>query len=289
MRWRALVSIACLFVCVLVADQAVAQTAGTQPVGKPVELLQFMHSDSAAAKPHENSVAKNRSKSHFAAKEPATTKRASRESRANEASRATAMGVSNAAAREPSAPTSETIRPPVMQAIAVPTLRPGLTTSSKIAIDHQNVPVVSPDDANEIDLATSEQSAPASDALLGAATAVKETNTETAAPADKPDSGAAIVSQTPSINVGGASWLLQVMAALGIAVVTGVVAWFLVGSAPLQVSGRLNARRYRGAANSRTAMLAFHTGLKPFNNLAAHVNDAINYVFRLYRRISCQT
>jgi hypothetical protein len=148
--------------------------------------------------------------------------------------------------------------------------------------------VVSPDDVNEIDLAASEQGAPASDVLLAAATAVKETNTETAAPADRADSGAAIVSQTPSVNVGGASWLLQVMAALGIAVVTGVVAWFLVGSAPLQVSGKLNARRYGGVANSRTAMFA-HTGLKPFNELAAHVNDAINYVFRLYRRILCQT
>jgi hypothetical protein len=36
-------------------------------------------------------------------------------------------------------------------------------------------------------------------------------------------------------------------------------------------------------------MFAFHMGLKPFNDLAAHVNDAINYVFRLYRRILCQT
>jgi hypothetical protein len=286
MQWRAFVSIACLFVCVLVADQAVAQTAGTQPVGKPIELLQFMH---PASKPHANSVAKNRSKSHLAAKDPASTKRASHESRSNEAPRATAMVVSNAAARGPSAPTSETAKPPVTQAIAVPTLRPGLATSSKIAIDHQTALVVSPDDVNEIDLAASEQGAPASDVLLAAATAVKETNTETAAPADRADSGAAIVSQTPSVNVGGASWLLQVMAALGIAVVTGVVAWFLVGTAPLQVSGKLNARGYRGVANSRTAMFAFHTGLRPFNDLAAHVNDAINYVFRLYRRILCQT
>jgi hypothetical protein len=260
MQWRAFVSIACLFVCVLVADQAVAQTAGTQPVGKPIELLQFMHPGNAASKPHANSVAENRSKSHLAAKDPASTKRASHESRSNEAPRATAMVVSNAAARGPSAPTSETAKPPVTQAIAVPTMRPGLATSSKIAIDHQTALVVSPDDVNEIDLAASEQGAPASDVLLAAATAVKETNTETAAPADRADSGAAIVSQTPSVNVGGASWLLQVMAALGIAVVTGVVAWFLVGSAPLQVSGKLNARRYRGVAKAGRRCLRFTWG-----------------------------
>jgi hypothetical protein len=289
MRWRSLVSIACLFVSVLVADQAVAQTAGTQPVGKPIELLQFMHSDNAAAKPHENSVAKNRSKSHLAAKDPATTKRASRESRANEASRATAMGVSNAAAREPSAPTSETTRPPVMQAIAVPTLRPDVATSSKIAIDHQTVLVVSPDVANEIDLAAGEQGAPATDALPAAATAASETYTETAAPAVKPNSGAAVVSQTPSVNVGSFSWLLQVTAALGIAVAIGAVTWFLIGSAPLPVSGELDARRYRGVANSRTAELAFHTALKPFNDFAVYVKHTINYVLCLYRRILCQT
>jgi hypothetical protein len=78
------------------------------------------------------------------------------------------------------------------------------------------------------------------------------------------------------------------MAALGIAVAIGAITWFLIGSAPLPVSGELDARSYRGVANSRTAMFA-HTGLKPFNELAARVNDAINYVFRLYRRILCQT
>ena len=109
---------------------------------------------------------------------------------------------------------------------------------------HANAKAVSPDDANEIDLAANEQGAPASDALLAAATAVKATNTETTASADKPASGAAVVSQTPSGNVDGTSWLLQVMAALGTAVAIGAGAWFLIGSAPLRrvsVSSSLNA------------------------------------------------
>ena len=94
--------------------------------------------------------------------------------------------------------------------------------------------MASPDDANEIDLAANEQGAPVSDAPLSAATAVKGTSIETAAPTDKSDTGAAAVSQTPSSNVSGASWLLQVMAALAAAVATGWVAWFLIGSAPLR-------------------------------------------------------
>jgi len=239
MQCRAFSSISYLFVLVLVGGQAVAQTAGTRPVGKPIQLLQFTHPGNSEAKPHEKSVAKNRSKSHLAAKDPASTKRVS-----NEAPHETAVVVSATAARGPSAPTSKAAWPAVVQAIAVPSLRPGLATSSKIAIDSQAVRVVSPDDANEIDLAANEQGAPASDALLAAATAVKATNTETTASADKPASGAAVVSQKPSGNVGGTSWLLEVMAALGTAVAIGAVAWFLIGSAPLRrvsVSSSLNA------------------------------------------------
>jgi len=233
-------SISCLFVCVLVGGQAVAQTAGTGPVGKPIQLLQLMHPGNSEAKPHERSVAKHKSKSHLAAKDPASTKLASKESTSNEAPHITAVVA--AAARAPSAPTSETALPAAVQAIvaenagAVPTLRPGpaIAPPSELAIDSQTVRVASPDDANEIDLAANEQGAPVSDALLAAATAVKATSTEAAAPADKSDTGAAAVSQTPSSNVSGASWLLQVMAALGAAVATGSVAWFLIGSAPLR-------------------------------------------------------
>jgi hypothetical protein len=82
-----------------------------------------------------------------------------------------------------------------------------------------------------MDLATDEQDARASDTLMAAATAANATSTETAAPPDESDSGAATVSRTPSNNVGSASWLLQVMGALGAAVAVGSIAWFLIGSA----------------------------------------------------------
>jgi hypothetical protein len=267
MECRAFASIGCLFVCVLVGGQAVAQTAGTGPVGKPIELLQLMHPGNSAAKSHERSAAKHTSKSHPAAKKPASTKLASKESTSNGAPHVAAVVAAAAAPQVPSAPTSETawsavkaIRPDIrdhlvgaaVQAIRVdirdhlvgavqaivaqnaaagPTLLPGsaIAPPSKLAIDRQTVRVASPDDANEIDLATDEQSAP-----VAAATAVKATITEMAAPADQSDAGAAAASQTPSSNISSTSWLLRVMGALGTAAAVGLVAWFLIGSAPLR-------------------------------------------------------
>jgi hypothetical protein len=230
----------------------------TGPVGKPIQLLQLMHPGNSAAKSHERSAAKHTSKSHPAAKKPASTKLASKESTSNGAPHVTAVVAAAAAPQVPSAPTSETawsaavrairadirdhlvgaaVQAIVAQNAAAPTLLPGsaIAPPSEPAIDSQTVQVASPDDANEIDLATDEQGAPVSDALVAAATAVKATSTETAAPADpKSDSGAAAVLQTPSSNVGSTSWLLRVMGALGTAVAVGSVAWFLIGSALLR-------------------------------------------------------
>jgi hypothetical protein len=276
MECRAFASIGCLFVCVLVGGQAVAQTAGTGPVGKPIQLLQLMHPGNSAAKSHERSAAKHTSKSHPAAKKPTSTKLASKESTSNGAPHATAVVAAAAAPQVPSAPTSETAWSAAVKAIradirdhlvgaavqairadikdhlvgaavqaivaqnaaAVPTLLPGsaIAPPSELAIDSQTVRVASPDDANEIDLATDKQGAPVTDALVAAVTAVKATITETAAPADQSDSGAAAASRTPSSNVSSTSWLLRVMGALGTAVAVGSVAWFLIGPAPLRTA-----------------------------------------------------
>jgi hypothetical protein len=94
-------SVGCLFVCVLIGGQAVAQTAGTGPVGKPIQLLQLMHPGNSEAKPHERSVAKHRSKSHLAAKDPASTKLASKESTSNGAPHVTAVVAAAPAGRGP--------------------------------------------------------------------------------------------------------------------------------------------------------------------------------------------
>ena len=98
-------------------------------------------------------------------------------------------------------------------------------TPSELVIDR----VASPNDANDTDLAANAEGALESDAPSAAATVVKAASTETIAPADKSNSGAAVVSQTPSSGIGSMSWLLWVIAALSGAVATGSLAWFLIG------------------------------------------------------------
>jgi hypothetical protein len=67
-------AIGCLFICGLFGGQAAAQTASTEPVGKPIQLLQLTHPGKPEAKPHERSAAKHTSKSHLAAKKSASPK-----------------------------------------------------------------------------------------------------------------------------------------------------------------------------------------------------------------------
>jgi hypothetical protein len=96
---------------------------------------------------------------------------------------------------------------------------------SKLVIDGKAVRVASPDHADDIDLATDAQGAPSP----AAATIVTAASTETIAPADESNSGAAALSQTPSSSIGSMSWLLWIIAALSGAVATGSLAWFLIG------------------------------------------------------------
>jgi hypothetical protein len=96
---------------------------------------------------------------------------------------------------------------------------------SKLVIDGKALRVASPDHADDIDLATDAQGAPSP----AAATIVTAASTETIAPADESNSGAAALSQTPSSSIGSMSWLLWIIAALSGAVATGSLAWFLIG------------------------------------------------------------
>jgi hypothetical protein len=220
-----------LFVCGLFGCQGVAQTASTEPVGKPMQLPQPMHPGKSETKPRERSAAKHSSKAHLAAKKRASTKLASKESTSNGAAHVTAV------AARPAATPSETAWPLAARAsvaesaAAVSILQPGpaMAPPSELVINGEAVRVASPDDANEIDLAANSQGALVSDASPAAATVVKAASTETVAPADKSNSGAAAVSQTPSSRIGSMSWLLRVIAALSGAVATGSVAWFLIG------------------------------------------------------------
>jgi hypothetical protein len=139
---------------------------------------------------------------------------------------------------------------------------PAPPTTGELVVGGQTVQVRSPDEANELDLAADTPSAPAtlpapaSDtaapapdsaplynlaaanaAAAPAAPAASDPGqTTTAAPADPATAAAAIDAPkadlvAPKTSVGSASWIMQIMAALGGAVAAGSAAWFLIGSA----------------------------------------------------------
>jgi hypothetical protein len=183
-------AIGSLFVCGLFGGQGVAQTA-TESVDKLMQLLQPVNPGKSETKPSDRSAAKrSSSKAPPAAKKRASAKPAAKESTLNGASQ---------------------------------------VTPSELVIDGEAVRVASPDDTNDIDLAANAHGTPASDASPPAATVVTTAGTETIAPADKSNSGATALSQTPSSSIGSMSWLLWIIAALSGAVATGSIAWFLIG------------------------------------------------------------
>jgi len=99
---------------------------------------------------------------------------------------------------------------------------------SEIEVGGQTVQVAAPDQLNAIDLAA--------DNTGNAA--------PTVAPADRADIGPVArtvltsrVMHESANPVGGASWIAQVLAALGGAFAAGAVAWFLIGSGPVRMYG----------------------------------------------------
>jgi hypothetical protein len=109
-----------------------------------------------------------------------------------------------------------------------------------VVVNGQTVQISAPDEVNDLDRAASEQS-------------TAEQSADTRAPQPSGDSdmqsamtrvASATVSDDAGQNanqhaspVGSASWIAQVMAALGGAVAAGAVAWFLIGSGPVRTYG----------------------------------------------------
>jgi hypothetical protein len=210
-------AIGSLFVCGLFSGQGVAQTA-TETVDKLMQLLQPMNPDKSETKPSDSSAAKHSSrKAPHAAKKRASTKPAAKESTLNGASEATV-------------PPSEH----VIDGEAVPRLGLDAGHSAKVAtgvdpfVEAFRAGMISPEAANDIDLAADAQGTLARDASPAAVTVVTATVSETIAPADNSNSGAVAVSQMPSSGIGTMSWLLRVIAAVSGAAATGSAAWFLI-------------------------------------------------------------
>jgi hypothetical protein len=80
-------AVGCLFICGLFGGQGMAQTASTEPGGKP---MQPMHPGKSETTPLERSAVKHSSKAHPVAKKRASTKPVSKESTSNGAPQVTA-------------------------------------------------------------------------------------------------------------------------------------------------------------------------------------------------------
>ncbi len=200
-----------------------AATTGAQAVtgaepGKPLQLLQGANgSGRAKAKPHLR-MAHHHGKVHFAAAKT----HASRSEEAAETAKAAPTPDDPPANIWPSAPAGLaptnvaaglTMQAPPAAAVPGP---------SELVVGGRTVDVVPPDQANDIDLAAN---APQT-------AAVKPPQDDAAA---KPAAATAFVAaahEQDEAAVGSASWIAQVLAALGGAVAAGSVAWFLIGSTP---------------------------------------------------------
>jgi hypothetical protein len=175
---------------------------------------------------------------------------------------AAAGPVTRAPAAPSSAPTSAPVAAPAAAALPPPPqpAPPAAPTTGELVIGGQAVQVRSPDEANELDLAANAPSAPAPTPASDKSAARSDSATlynlagpnaaaaSEAAPAgNAPPTGtvppaavAALAAEMdsakaeaapPKSSIGSASWIMQIMAALGGAAAAGSAAWFLIGSA----------------------------------------------------------
>ena len=213
-------------ISVMTVGGAMAQTATDTGAGKPIQLLQVAtQPDKTKSKPHAKRIMKIRTaakrtgrRHHLAAERPIHVAEA-----AKPAAPAAAPADVWANVTPVTAPATVASAAPAPQlAAAAPE-----STPSELVVGGQTVHVVSPDDANEIDRAA--------DAQIIPSVAAKQSAVAPAAPAA--DTATIALAHEQTSNVGTASWIAQILAALGGAVAAGAAAWFLMGSAPQRTYG----------------------------------------------------
>jgi len=208
-----------------------AQTATDAAPGKPIPLLQILAKpEKTKTKPHLKRVSKAARKIHLATvhRRLAAARTAPAHSAipaASHAADAPAPAPAAAVAPWPETPPAAAAAPAVPAAIA--------PDPSQITVAGQTVQIVSSDEVSDIDRAASE--ANAAPVTPAAATTTASTDIDKAQP-PAPSMVAATVMQAHS-EVGSASWIAQILAALGGAGAAGFLAWFLMGSTPQRTYG----------------------------------------------------
>ena len=239
---------AIIFVSSMTAGSAVAQTATGQAAGSPLQLLKIVGQPTKTA--HARHIARAVAKTKVAATKErrhhhrtilaAKRRHAPPQVAAAATPPAPASGPAPAAVAPANTPASiwPAVNPaaPTEIAAAAPTppaLAPTDPPTSELVVGGQKVQVASPNDVNDMDLAANDHAARASDAAPPAAASPAMSD---AVAVQKSDSmKAAPTSQHAAI--GSASWIMQVLAALGGALTAGSVAWFLIGGAPQRTYG----------------------------------------------------
>ncbi len=196
---------------VMAVGGAAAQTTTNTAPGKPIPLLQILtQPDKTKTKLHAKRMSRTAGKTHIASAKAKPVRPMQAAAEAPEAADA-------------AAPAEIAVAEPVAE------LAPAFTDRmpSEVTIAGQSVQVVSADEVNEIDLATN-------DVEAAARTAAPSPIVE-AAPQSVPAKAAP--PQGDAREVSNASWIAQVLAALGGAIAAGSLAWFLIGPAPQRTYG----------------------------------------------------
>jgi hypothetical protein len=198
---------------VLTAGSTIAQPTGTA-TSKPISILKILGpSDNAKIKPHGHRLGMPTWRTHaFAAHQKTRHVLAVAPAAAAQAD----IWADPEAARATQVASDE----PEQQGAAVA----AESAPSALLVGGRAVRVVSPDDANEIDLAAdapevAASKGPRSD-IAAAQPPEAEAETVAVAPAREPSAA------------GTSAWVAQLLAAIGGAMAAASVAWFLIGSAP---------------------------------------------------------
>jgi hypothetical protein len=194
---------------VLTAGTTIAQPTGTA-TSKPISILKLLApADNARTKPHAHRAGVLTWKSHAAPHQRARH----------------LLAVAPAAAAQTDV-WGDVEATRVTQVASDEPEQPGTaadTGPTALVVGGRPIQVVSPDDANEIDLAADAPEIPAT----------KGSRSDVAEAMQPPQVETVAVAQTHEQSPAGTSaWVAQLLAAIGGAMAAASVAWFLIGSAP---------------------------------------------------------
>ena len=236
----------------LTAGGAAAQTATDQATGQPLQLLRWLHLTSQANKPTTRPRAKLAERKTLRTASAFTKHRRLPVETAEATPPATTRPAVN-----PIAPMETTITTATLVPAPQPALVPGVPVPNELVVAGQTVQVAPPDEVNELDIAANDTQPSASTVSPADTVSPPRAQYEVAEATSKSDSLIAAPQQSSASQVnnhvssqvssqarnrsdsqvGTASWIAQVLAALGGAVAAGSAAWFLIGVTPQRTYG----------------------------------------------------